>query len=245
MNRDITLTPDTKHPITQPRHCYVAVGSTLLLHMYKPVVIKDDLQQFHTTAVNTPRHRSPSSEKVRKYLLINSAGESYYTEDASVLSWVSTRKFEAVDILDYFESIEHTGFYFPECLYTGSLVNGLVDQCNAAVDPLKEALEPFVRSFPSRKVVAAANLVTHESLPNGSLIIAGARHYDSVMRPLYDVLELKRPLIGPDATVQGFIDQWGVWMDRKLALSVVKYSGQPFDAERNGSTDELYSEGVW
>lgn len=245
MNKDLQLTRNEHHPITQARHCHVAVGTTLLLHMYKPTVMNNIKEAYTATVVYAPRHRSTSAGKVRQYLLVDAKGDHYYTEDATGLYSIVDRKFTTDDVLAYFESLEPTGFYFPECLYTGSYIRSVADRCNEAIDPLKEVLEPFVQTFPSRKVVAAANLVTHESLPNGSLIVAGARHYDSVMRPLYDVLELKRPLIGPADTTQGFIDQWGVWMDRKVALAVVKYSGQPFDAKRNGSTDQLYSEGVW
>lgn len=45
---------------------------------------------------------------------------------------------------------------------------------------------------------------------------------------------------------QGFIDNFGIFMDRVEALAVAKASGQPLDMKRNGgSGDELYSEGLY
>lgn len=87
--------------------------------------------------------------------------------------------------------------------------------------------------IPVEKVVCAAN-----KFEDGT-IICGARHWDSIMRCVAECL----PLTGREQ--QGFINQWGVFLDRKEALEVVKNSGQPFDAERNGATDMLFSEGLY
>lgn len=87
-------------------------------------------------------------------------------------------------------------------------------------------------------IVCAAN-----KLSDGT-ILAGARHWDSVMRGQATKMSLRtKDDIGVE---QGFIDQWGNFYDRKLAMQVVKQNGQPFNIERNGGQDnELYSEGLY
>lgn len=90
---------------------------------------------------------------------------------------------------------------------------------------------------PTEKVVCAAN-----RLDDGT-ILCGARHWDVIMRN-----QSERMTGCTVATVnaeQGFINQWGVFLDRVEALAVVKASGQPFDPKRNGSTDMLFSEGLY
>lgn len=87
---------------------------------------------------------------------------------------------------------------------------------------------------PVEKVVCAAI-----RLEDGT-IIAGARHWDTVMCGVVYKIKVRTK----DAE-QGFINQWGVFLDRVEALVVAKASGQPLDMERNGSTDMLFSEGLY
>lgn len=90
-----------------------------------------------------------------------------------------------------------------------------------------------------RRVVCAA-------CRSGELIIAGARHFDSVMhRQIAAIAPEKKPK--PSQWEQGFIDQFGVFMDRKEAMQVAKAAGQPIDIERGcgGSETTLYSEGLY
>lgn len=85
-------------------------------------------------------------------------------------------------------------------------------------------------------IVCAANY--HEEL---DMLLAGARHWDSVMRAHAERYEL--PYTGWS---QGFIDQYGKFYTRKEAVALVKENGQPIDWERNGgSGNELYSEGLY
>ena len=88
---------------------------------------------------------------------------------------------------------------------------------------------------PQQVVVCAAN-----RLPNG-VILCGARHWDGVMHKQADAMEIN----GFANEDQGFIDQFGDFLTRKEALKIVLENGQPFNAERNGSKDELYSEGLY
>lgn len=82
----------------------------------------------------------------------------------------------------------------------------------------------------------------------GTLVIAGARHYDKVMQSqltyiqedsLYDFEESGR-------AEQGFIDQFGVFMDRKEALAVATAAGQ-INVRRSKTfpEDELFSEDLY
>ncbi len=92
-----------------------------------------------------------------------------------------------------------------------------------------------------RRVVCAA--IRHA--PSG-LIVAGARHFDSIMRA-----QLKAcGLIGQNHAdlEQGFIDQWGTFMTRRAAFAVARRAGQEINAERNGgfhARKELCSEGLY
>ena len=87
--------------------------------------------------------------------------------------------------------------------------------------------------IPVRKIVCAANRVD-------DVILCGARHWDNVMRSQADKMYLSTT-----KAEQGFIDQFGNWYDRVEALTLVKLSGQPFHADRNGSTTKLFSEGLY
>lgn len=76
---------------------------------------------------------------------------------------------------------------------------------------------------------------------NGT-IICGARHWDMIMR----LQVINYPKSKGSEWEQGFIDQFGFFHNRKEAMKIVKESGQPFNAERNGgSAEELYSEGLY
>lgn len=52
---------------------------------------------------------------------------------------------------------------------------------------------------------------------------------------------------GTNLTVseQGFINQFGEFRTREEALKIALENGQPFDAKRNGSTNQLFSEGLY
>jgi hypothetical protein len=77
-------------------------------------------------------------------------------------------------------------------------------------------------------------------LLDDGVILCGARHWDSVMRK-------QMKAMGNDRYVgeQGFINQFGEFRTREQALVIVKSNGQPFNAERNGSETELFSEGLY
>jgi len=71
---------------------------------------------------------------------------------------------------------------------------------------------------PARSVVCAANKY-------GDLVFIGVRHFCPVMQfnmRTHDIPGLRRTR----GEVQGFIDQFGVFMDRKEAAIVAKESGQ-------------------
>lgn len=87
-----------------------------------------------------------------------------------------------------------------------------------------------------RRVVCAALLVNNH-------LVCGPRHYDSVMR---GHLELINEPYSSANVVQGFIDQFGVFMDRYEAMRVAKDAWQHIDFARNGSDHTaLYSEGLY
>lgn len=91
-----------------------------------------------------------------------------------------------------------------------------------------------------RRVLAAA-------CKYGDLVVVGVRHYDEIMNGQLRALKANEELelCKLDKVIQGFIDNQHNFLDRVEALALVKESGQQFYPERNGCTDELYSEGVW
>jgi hypothetical protein len=133
-------------------------------------------------------------------------------------------------------------FYVP-AKHRESHLNKLTDAINGALNPHLDVMVPFIKEQPVRRVVSAANLYMHPLLPKGEVLITGARHADDVMCGVLDVIEHAYDIILLDHK-QGFIDQWGEFMDRREALQVVQASGQYFDPKRNVATDELYSEGI-
>jgi len=89
---------------------------------------------------------------------------------------------------------------------------------------------------PARSVVCAANKY-------GDLVFTGVRHFCPVMQfnmAQYDIPSLRRDR----GEVQGFIDQHGVFMDRKEAAVVARDSGQ---LARYGDVfpDVLFSEDLY
>lgn len=119
----------------------------------------------------------------------------------------------------------------------------LTIRVNASLNPHEEVMETYVSSLSTRLIVSAANLYKHHRLPGGRLIITGARHFDPIMGGVLDVIEATH---GPMLNwTEGFIDQWGEFIDRKIAYQIVQSNGQRFSAKRNVSTDELFSEGLY
>lgn len=82
-----------------------------------------------------------------------------------------------------------------------------------------------------RQVVCAANRY-------GDLIVLGVRHHCPIMNRTLDLLG-----IGGFTKEQGFVDQWGNYMDRKEALEVLKANGR-FIRDDDFS-NELYSENLY
>lgn len=85
-------------------------------------------------------------------------------------------------------------------------------------------------------IVSAANRYNSDGR-----ILVGARHWDSLMGQQSDDLGRK----GSEPHIQGFIDQARRFYTREAALRIVLESGQYFDCKRNGSDNELFSEGLY
>jgi len=87
---------------------------------------------------------------------------------------------------------------------------------------------------PQQVVVCAAIRIDN-------LIIAGARHFDKVMRSQLNHMDGVNASCGE----QGFIDQFGDFLTREEAMEIVKKNGQPFNIERNRGDTYLFSEGLY
>lgn len=94
---------------------------------------------------------------------------------------------------------------------------------------------------PQRLIVASANKLLYK---DREIILVGIRHWDGLMRQQADAMGLKPGTRTKE--VQGFVDNHGVFLDRKEALAVAIAAGQ-INTRRNKTfpEDELYSEDLW
>lgn len=118
------------------------------------------------------------------------------------------------------------------------LVDGACPHCGHRVD---DEDKTFVSCHYRAHIVCAAMC-----FPDGT-VIASARHWDRVVRGLIDTVSFlkEKEDLTNSLIEQGFIDTRGNFHNRADALDIVLTNGQPFDAERNGSKDKLYSEGLY
>lgn len=81
----------------------------------------------------------------------------------------------------------------------------------------------------------------------GNTIIAGPRHFDSVMRSqmlaCHENSEVKT--LPKSKVEQGFVDQFGEFWTRREAFYIATLNEQPINMERNGNNEILYSEGLY
>lgn len=131
------------------------------------------------------------------------------------------------------------------------------------VENNKLFIEPFIvkSMFPQMsrpKIISAANIIAHSVLKDGYVIIATNRHggifTNDILRAMRDIDEEQVLINHTDPSTikfqyrdaQGFIDQFGNYYTRAQAMAVIRFNGQPYRHERNGSaTDELTSEGIY
>lgn len=93
-----------------------------------------------------------------------------------------------------------------------------------------------------RRVVCAAN--KYDCRYGGvDMVFIGVRHFCPVMR---QNMEPHKDFIKRESEVQGFIDQFGVFMDRKEALQVARDAGQLNVVRiKTWPSDELFSEDLY
>ena len=71
-------------------------------------------------------------------------------------------------------------------------------------------------------------------------IIVSVRHFDAFARKQVELHKLKH-----FQHKQGFVDQWGNFMNREEAWHVATTNRQKIDHDRNGPKGTLYSEGLY
>lgn len=97
------------------------------------------------------------------------------------------------------------------------------------------------------RIVCAANKYLIEYSPDEieELVIAGARHWDSVMRGVWESLdEYLVSCIDRNKEEEGFIDQFGNFYTRKEAYKIAKENNQ-LVRELGFENDELFSEHLY
>ena len=97
-----------------------------------------------------------------------------------------------------------------------------------------------------RRVVCAANkfIFTMPDKRVEELIVCGARHYDHVMGS--QIAKIDHDYWKNKSSVtQGFIDQRGVFMDRREAFVVASNANQVIKKSGNPNSLELFSEDIY
>ncbi len=90
---------------------------------------------------------------------------------------------------------------------------------------------------PQRRVVCAA-------VKAGNHIVLGARHFDTVMHAQLALLPGNISVLAPSGC-QGFIDQWGKFMNRDEAFLVAKSARQIRKKSGNPNSTQLFSEDLY
>lgn len=89
-------------------------------------------------------------------------------------------------------------------------------------------------SKPSQRRVVCAALRSPNSL------ILGPRHFDKTMHD-----QIKQGSIAIEVCEQGFIDQWGKFMNREEALAVAMAANQILIKTGGANSEELFSEDLY
>lgn len=100
----------------------------------------------------------------------------------------------------------------------------------------------FIKDNPQdRKIVASACIIDLEDGTQCTLI--GARHWDSAMHEVADLLIKNGVNFSHNIYQQGFIDQFGDYHGRENARAIADRMGQVF--REVSSPEELYSENLY
>jgi hypothetical protein len=77
-------------------------------------------------------------------------------------------------------------------------------------------------------------------------MLVGPRHFDKTMCDQFQKMHEVGKAPDPEAeTMQGFLDQFGAFMDRKEALAVAIEAGQIDLAKKSPPSDRLFSEDLY
>lgn len=117
--------------------------------------------------------------------------------------------------------------------------NSIDDSDEVLSELIEKAKEDIVKV---RRVVCAAN-----RLPGGELIL-GARHWDGLMRQQFTTYlrahnKKEEDVVGK--VVQGFVDQWGNFLNREAAWYIAYHQGQVVHTGPGFNGPELYSENIY
>jgi len=97
-----------------------------------------------------------------------------------------------------------------------------------------------------KRIVCAACKFTLEY--GNEEIVLGARHYDKRMHATLDIVHQswEEARWKPEEIIQGFIDQFGDFHDRKEALAIAEAAGQiGVYRPKTAPKDELFSEDLY
>ena len=99
----------------------------------------------------------------------------------------------------------------------------------------------------NQRIVCAANkfVIKYSENEQEILIIAGVRHWDAIMRGVWDTLDdYIISCIDRNKEEQGFLDQFNNFLTRKEAYIIAKEKGQII-RDLGYETNELFSEHLY
>lgn len=96
-----------------------------------------------------------------------------------------------------------------------------------------------LRSLSIPRIVCAAAKFEND------IVIPSPRHFDRTYHNLFDLLNVNGALQNQHRPIQGFIDQYGCFYNRKWALSIATAAGQIDPEKKTWPINELFSEDLY
>jgi hypothetical protein len=209
-------------------------------------ILRTMIQKFDKNRTKKDPQMNPTGSTVREhnhlsfdYFIDRARCELVELEEALDKEDYGSALLEAADVANFMAHLygvirrrEIVKNYPPRMVYKGVEIKTIVDT------PITVAQPP--QAAATRRVVAAA-------CKYGDILFCGARHFDSVMRTQMKHFreEKELELIKRGEVKEGFIDQFGVFMDRQEAWNVAWEAGQINSTRMfTGCWGTLYSEDI-
>ncbi len=93
------------------------------------------------------------------------------------------------------------------------------------------------------KIIVCAAIKYLMTDPKDDIVVTGVRHYDALMHPVVKSLNLRQRAV---REIQGFVDQYGNFYDRREALVIATEASQiNIRRPKTQPLDRLFSEDLY